>query len=169
MHNSSPPSAAYMRQWIGSALVETMAWRLFGAKPLSKPMLVYYQLDHKELTLVNFFSQISNFFIQENSFKNVVCEMAAFLSRGRWVNLYGSLCGIIIFTVLVSIYTSTNDRFASWLHSCQPFAIHRTTPTITNSYEYDYVFHICWNYDPSPVVILTNRPGNTGCGAACGG
>ena len=42
--NSSPPSAAYMRQWIGSALVQIMAWRLFGAKPLSKPMLGYYEV-----------------------------------------------------------------------------------------------------------------------------
>ena len=39
--NSSPPSAAYMRQWIGSALVEVMACRLFGAKPLPQPMLTY--------------------------------------------------------------------------------------------------------------------------------
>ena len=46
--NSSPPSAAYimyMRQRIGSALVQIMACRLFGAKPLSKPMLRYCQLD----------------------------------------------------------------------------------------------------------------------------
>ena len=43
--NSSPPSAAYMRQSIGSALVQMMACRLFGAKPLSKPMLGYCQLD----------------------------------------------------------------------------------------------------------------------------
>ena len=42
--NSSPPSAAYMRQWIGSALIQIMAWRIFGAKPLSKPMLGYCQL-----------------------------------------------------------------------------------------------------------------------------
>ena len=32
---SSPPSAAYMRQWIGSALIEIMACRLFGTKPLT--------------------------------------------------------------------------------------------------------------------------------------
>ena len=31
--------------WIRSALVQTMACRLFGAKPLSEPMLGYYQLD----------------------------------------------------------------------------------------------------------------------------
>ena len=43
--NSSPPSAAYMRQWIGSALIKIMACHLFGAKPLSKPMLGYCQLE----------------------------------------------------------------------------------------------------------------------------
>ena len=43
--NSSPPSAAYMRRWTGSALVEVMACRRFGAKPLLEPMLAYCQLD----------------------------------------------------------------------------------------------------------------------------
>ena len=32
--NSSSPSAAYMHQWTGSALVQLMPCRLFGAKPL---------------------------------------------------------------------------------------------------------------------------------------
>ena len=43
--NSSPPSAAYMHQWIGSALVQIMDCRLYGAKPLSEPVLGYCQLD----------------------------------------------------------------------------------------------------------------------------
>ena len=43
--NSSPPSATYMRQWIGLALVQIMACRLFCTKPLSKPVLGYCQLD----------------------------------------------------------------------------------------------------------------------------
>ena len=43
--NSSPASAAYMRQWTGSALVQIMACRLFGTKPLSEPMLGCCQLD----------------------------------------------------------------------------------------------------------------------------
>ena len=34
--NSSPPSATYMRQWIGSALVLIMACRIFGTKPVSQ-------------------------------------------------------------------------------------------------------------------------------------
>ena len=43
--NSSPHIATYMRQWIGPALVQVMVCRIFGAKPLSKPVLGYYQLD----------------------------------------------------------------------------------------------------------------------------
>ena len=43
--NSSPPSAANMRQWIRSALLQIMAHHLIGAKPLSKPMPGYCWLD----------------------------------------------------------------------------------------------------------------------------
>ena len=43
--NSSPLSAACMLQWIRSALVQIMAWRRIGDKPLSKPMLGNCQLD----------------------------------------------------------------------------------------------------------------------------
>ena len=52
--NPSPPSASYMRQWIGSALVEIMACRLFGAKPLSQPTLGYCQVDSWEHISVKF-------------------------------------------------------------------------------------------------------------------
>ena len=51
---SSPPSALYMRQWIGSALVQTMVCRRFGAKPLSKTILCYCQLDPREQTSMKF-------------------------------------------------------------------------------------------------------------------
>ena len=37
-------NAAYMSQWIMSALVQIMACRLFGAKPSSSPVLGYCQL-----------------------------------------------------------------------------------------------------------------------------
>ena len=47
--NSSPPSAAYMRdvmrQWIGSALVQIMPCRLSDTKPLPEPVLYYCQLN----------------------------------------------------------------------------------------------------------------------------
>ena len=43
--NSSPYSAAYMRRWTGSPLVQVMACRLLGAKPLPEPMNTYFRLD----------------------------------------------------------------------------------------------------------------------------
>ena len=52
--NSSPLSAAYMRQLIGSALIQVMACRLFGAKPLHEPMLAYCQLDSWENSSLKF-------------------------------------------------------------------------------------------------------------------
>ena len=55
--NSSPPSATYMCQWIGLALVQIMACHLFGAKSLSKPVLCYCQLDHWRQTSVKFESK----------------------------------------------------------------------------------------------------------------
>ena len=79
------PHYAYMCQWTGSVLVQIMACCLYSAKPLSEPMLVYCQLDPK-----NEFQRISNqntkLFIHANAFENIVCEMAAILSRGRCVN-----------------------------------------------------------------------------------
>ena len=39
--NSSPSSAVYMHGWTGSALVQVMACRQTGDKPLPKPMLIY--------------------------------------------------------------------------------------------------------------------------------
>ena len=59
--NSSPPSAAYVYQWIGSALVQIMACRLFDAKPLSKPVLVYCQLDRYVQTSVKIPSKFKHF------------------------------------------------------------------------------------------------------------
>ena len=82
--NSSPPSATYLRQWTDSVLVQIMACRLFGAKPLSEPMLDYSQLNPRNKLQWNF-NQNTIFFIDGNAFQKVACEMAAILSRGRWV------------------------------------------------------------------------------------
>ena len=65
--NSSPPRAVYMRQWIRSALIKIIAYHLSGAKPLSKPMLGYCQLDPwNELHWS--FNQNTKRFIHENAF-----------------------------------------------------------------------------------------------------
>ena len=57
------------------SLVQMMACRLFGTKPLSEPMLTYCLLHCQEQWNLNF---------QENWFENV-CKMAATLSRSRWL------------------------------------------------------------------------------------
>ena len=74
-----------MCQSIGSALVQIMACRLCGTKPLPKPMPGYCQLDPKEQTSVKLLSKFKHF-IHENASENIVCEMASILFRGRWVN-----------------------------------------------------------------------------------
>ena len=43
--NSSPPSAAYMRRWTGSALGQIMDCHLYGAMSFSKPLLGSSQMD----------------------------------------------------------------------------------------------------------------------------
>ena len=59
--NSSPPSAAYMRQWTGSTMVQVRACRMFGTKPLPKPMLICCQLDFWEQISVKSESEFYHF------------------------------------------------------------------------------------------------------------
>ena len=79
---SSPPSAAYMRQWTGYVLVQVMACLLFGAKPLHETMLADSQLDTYEQTSVKFESKY-------HSFHSRICmcrlRNGGILFRGRWV------------------------------------------------------------------------------------
>ena len=75
--NSSPPSAAYMRQWSGSALVQVIACCLFSTKPLPKPMLAYCQLDYWEQISVKII------FIQENAFETEVCQSGGHFVQGE--------------------------------------------------------------------------------------
>ena len=71
---SSPPSATYMHQRIGSALVEILACRLFDAKPLSKPMLEYFS----EIVI-----KIKHFSFHGNVFENVVCQNGSHFVQGE--------------------------------------------------------------------------------------
>ena len=54
---------------------------MFGTKPLSEPMLTYCQLDlyEKQWNL----NQNTDFFIKENIFENVVCEMVDIFVQGE--------------------------------------------------------------------------------------
>ena len=75
-----------MRQSTRSALVQVMAYRLFGAKPLPEPKPAYCQL----LLLGSNFSEnrigILSFSFKKMHLKLSSAKVAAILSRGRWVN-----------------------------------------------------------------------------------
>ena len=59
-----------------------MACRLFDHKPLPEPMLTYCQFQWN-------LNRNTKFFIHENTFENVVWEVAAILFWGIWVNAVG--------------------------------------------------------------------------------
>ena len=65
-------SDAYMRHQSRPSLVQIMACRLLGSKPLSEPMLHYCQLDLMKKLQSNCIRS-SNIFFQENELENVVC------------------------------------------------------------------------------------------------
>ena len=59
------PSAAYMCQWTGSSLIQLMACRLFGAKPLPEPMLAYCELHAWEQISVKFETEFYHFHLKK--------------------------------------------------------------------------------------------------------
>ena len=83
-------SAAYVRRWIGSALLQIMVCRLFGTKPLSGQTFRYSEelspgpLVYRNTLQWNF-NQNRKLFIHGNASEYIVCEMAAILSRGGWL------------------------------------------------------------------------------------
>ena len=96
--NSSSPSAAYMRHWIGSPSATIMACHLLGAKPHLNQcwVIVIWTLTNKRQW--NSDKKI----IRENASEKIVCQMAAILFRGRWVKK-GSLTtrfSVLILSVL---------------------------------------------------------------------
>ena len=69
---------------IGSVMVQMMACRLVGTKPLSKLMLIYFQLDPSGQISVNF-NKKNKVFIRGNAFENAVCDLAVILSLGDYI------------------------------------------------------------------------------------
>ena len=61
-----------------------MACRLFGAKPLSEPIVDYYQLDPWNKFSENGIN--TTIFMQENEPENVICKLVAILSGPGCVN-----------------------------------------------------------------------------------
>ena len=98
MINSSPPSAAYMREWMGSALVQIMACAYWTPSHFlnQRWVIVNWILKNKFQWK---FNQSAKHFVHENASDNIICEMAAILSMGRWVNGI-EICHIQTWSVL---------------------------------------------------------------------
>ena len=88
--NWSLPSAALMRQYVRSALVQIMAWRRIGDRPLSEPIraVLNWTLRNK---LQRNSNQNTKCFIHENAYEKIVCEMVTILSRRDELTLSVSL------------------------------------------------------------------------------
>ena len=69
MVNSMRLSDAYMYQYNIPTLVPIVACRLFGTKPLSKPMLPYCQLVAKEYISVKFYLKFQSFHSRKCTWK----------------------------------------------------------------------------------------------------
>ena len=107
--NSSPPSAAHMLRWTGSALIQVMAYSA-PSHYLSQCSLIVNRI------LRNKFQWNSNgntkFFIQDNAYENVACEIAAILSWERWVKGMGCVCRLC--DVNRFRYLFYNDDVMTW-------------------------------------------------------
>ena len=85
--NSLRPRDTYMRLWTRSSLVQIMACRLLGAKPLSEPMLTYSQSGHKEQNSVKYHSKLEHFHSRKCIWKCRLENGGHFVSTSMcWVN-----------------------------------------------------------------------------------
>ena len=83
-NSSPPPCAAYMHRWTGSVLVQIMACSVPNHYLNQCWLIVNWALRNTLQWNSNWNRKL---FIHENVLENVVCEMAAILSSGRWVKL----------------------------------------------------------------------------------
>ena len=70
---SSPPGAAYMRQWTGSSLVQVMACRLNQ----------FWFIVNGILANKFHLNRNSIIFVQENAFENAVCQNSGHFVQGK--------------------------------------------------------------------------------------
>ena len=80
--NSYLPSAAFMRQWAGSSLVQVMASRLIRTKPLPELMLAYCVLDSWEHISVIFEIELYHFYSRKNIWKCRLLKRRPFCPEG---------------------------------------------------------------------------------------
>ena len=103
--NSSPPSAAYMRQSIWSALVQIMAFRLFGTKPLFWTNVGLVSTGPLGTNLSEFVIKIQNFSFMKMHLKISPAKWRPFCPGGEELTALSELpvhYSDVIMSVMVS-------------------------------------------------------------------
>ena len=80
--NESFPSATYMCQWTGSVLLQVMACRLFGAKPLPEPIMTYSQMDPLGINFREIKIKTQNFSFMKTDLKMLSVKWRPFCPCG---------------------------------------------------------------------------------------
>ena len=108
--NSSPPSAAYMRQWTGLSLIHAMACRC---------VIVSWTLGNKFLWNLN---RISIILSQENVFENVVCQNGGNFVQEVMRSLYPIWLSILATPITVtSSAVCWTLLIISWMAICDNY------------------------------------------------
>ena len=117
--NLPPHSAAYVRRWIGSALLQIMVCRLFGTKPLSGQTFRYSEelspgpLVYRNTPQWNF-NQNRNVFIHGNTSEYIVCEMAATERELMMLSDHRNALSILMFGLIFTSFTGTFYGRSQW-------------------------------------------------------
>ena len=89
-----------------------MACRLVGAKPLSEPMLEYFNSNIRNKFHWNF--KLSSYiFIEEKAFENVVSEMDSILSRPQMCAYRHIICKTIFGCVTLPVAAMVGEKEGS--------------------------------------------------------
>ena len=151
--DSSPPTTAYMRHLTGSALVQEMACRLFGAKLLPEPMLAYCQMDSWEQISVKFESEFYHFHSRKCIWN---CRLPKSRTGGEELKCMLEVVGwlaICLFLCYRRVHTLTTIMLSIWWEQRQKakFKLHKWfyfSKHGQRSLDNDYknTFHENWFY-----------------------
>ena len=84
---------------VWSALVQVMAWHLFGAKPLPEPVLTCCRLDPVEINCMEIWMKYTSYLSRKCIKKNVVCKLVAMFFFGI-IQYVKCFCIVLLLDVL---------------------------------------------------------------------
>ena len=125
-----------MHQWIVSALVQIMACRLFGTKPLSKPMLGYCHLDPFEQTVGHFVH--GDMILKINRRVNRIQFIAFLLMIPLYFDKFVSPKGVVEF---LHWWNQSLMTF-SWCRFSKKYSIYQSIYLVWNKGTHCVLYHI---------------------------